>query len=128
MTLPVHFFMAEFVLPFFTKIHIWCNKLVAFPNWLRFVKLKLLLFYTARINAAHTFNSPARNPPENSPNLGMGILSSEPSRLGDEIRGCSSIHFLSFHIGLVPILHLGGVLKYMHQFLKHHERRVGRSA
>ena len=33
-----------------------------------------------------------RNTPENSPNLGVSILSSELSPLGDEIRGLSTSH------------------------------------
>ena len=39
--------------------------------------------------------------PENSSNLGVSILSSEPSHHGDDIGGCSTSY-----TGLVPILHL----------------------
>ena len=64
---------------------------------------------------------PARNPPENSPNLGMSILPSELSHLCGEIRGCSTSHaapcLLSSHIGLVPILHLGGVRLWLTETL-----------
>ena len=57
-------------------------------------------------------NFPARNPTENSPNLGVGFLSSEPLSHGYEIRGHFSsragpVFRLFSHIGLVPILHLG---------------------
>ena len=56
--------------------------------------------------------TPQSGTPENSPNLGASILSSVPSPHGDEI---GSDHHtgalsLSSHIGLAPILHLGGVI------------------
>ena len=56
-------------------------------------------------------NFPARNTPENSPNLGVSILSSVPSPLGDEIGGHPHTNALSpsSHIELVPIIHLGEV-------------------
>ena len=82
------------------------------------VKFKLLhLIYRSELrSSAHlqqftTINFPARNPPENSANLGVSILSGKLSPHGVQDRQSSSFecHILFSDIGLVPFLHLGMV-------------------
>ena len=77
------------------------------------VKVITLLYHNVErhCSSAAIYNSPARNTPENSPNLGVSILSCVPPPHGDEIGGHPHTGALSpsSHTGLVPILHLGGV-------------------
>ena len=71
-----------------------------------------LMDYVAHLRQITTTCSfPARNPPENSPNLGESILSSKLSPHGVQDQQSSSIKcpIPSFHIWLVPILHLDAV-------------------
>ena len=64
--------------------------------------LKFLHWYTASkciTSVAVYSNFPARNPPENSPNLGVSILSSKPSPTQGQLQGWYQFYTLhSLHI------------------------------
>ena len=84
-------------------------------------RVKIIALLISRLNAlphvSHSLhiNFPASNPPENSPDLGVSILSSEPSPLADEIRGRSTSH-----TGLTPHLRTHPTLVRVSSQVSHH--------